>query len=141
MKKHYLLIPAIAFIISSCQNNGNKSQINELSTEVISVHDEIMPQIQIFDKTTLEIDSILNNLEEIKSLNSELDTTETRQELTNLKLDLEKATEDMMTWMRDYNSDSNDLQYYEKELIKINDLKDFYDSVNIKKDNVLHIFQ
>lgn len=141
MKKHYLLIPAIAFIISSCQNNGNKSQINELSSEVISVHDEIMPQIQIFDKTTLEIDSILNNLEEIKSLNSELDTTETRQELTNLKLDLEKATEDMMTWMRDYNSDSNDLQYYEKELIKINDLKDFYDSVNIKKDNVLHIFQ
>lgn len=141
MKKHYLLIPAIAFIISSCQNNGNKSQINELSSEVISVHDEIMPQIQIFDKTTLEIDSILNNLEEIKSLNSELDTTETRKELTNLKLDLEKATEDMMTWMRDYNSDSNDLQYYEKELIKINDLKDFYDSVNIKKDNVLHIFQ
>lgn len=141
MKKKILVLSVAALVFTACQNNANQNQEQELSSKVIEVHDDIMPMIHVFDKATLEIDSILVHLPQIKESNVELDTTSTRDELATLRVNLEKATEDMMSWMREYNLDSADLDYQESELKKITEMRDFFTVVNEEKDSKLHLYQ
>lgn len=143
MKKSFLLFPALLVFITSCQNNQNDSNQNdskykEISQEAIAVHDEIMPQVSVFDKTGLRVDSLLSNMSHVLEEHPEVDTAMLSLELGHLKSDLEKATSDMMTWMREYNLDSADVNYQEQELNKISELRDFYKSVTDKKEELLN---
>lgn len=127
----YTSLATAAVIFSSCQNNEKQGEDPKLlSQKAIEIHDEIMPQISTFNKHTVIIDSILDNLALIKQQNPDLDTTNSRQELSSLKTNLETATDKMMVWMKEYSIDSTDISYQEAEIQRISDLKAEFDTVN-----------
>jgi len=126
MKTIALITTALTITFASCQNsNQNKDQV--FSEQAIAVHDEIMPQISSFDKTTLLIDSLLKNLETISTQRAELDTVNARIELTQLKDSLNDATDHMMMWMKDYDPANQETAYQKEELEKINKMKVKFD--------------
>lgn len=124
-----------AVMMTACQNNNKTSDHTNsnpeaLSAKAIEVHDEIMPQISKFDKTSVKIDSILNGLAILKTEDTDLDTATIRTELIALKGDIESATDSMMDWMRNYKLDSTDVSYQESELERIKLMRAEFDKVN-----------
>lgn len=130
MKKLILLSAAFSIAFASCQNKQVENKDQKLSEQAIAIHDEIMPQISQFDKTTIKIDSIISNLETIKTTKADLDTAKTRVDLTNLKDSIEDATDHMMTWMKDYDAMNEDEAYQQKEVDKISAMKNQFDRVS-----------
>lgn len=142
MKKRILGLTACTLLVmASCQNTKtNENQADTLSKEAIAIHDEIMPQISIFDKHTIVIDSLLGNLASLKATNNSLDTNTTRHDLSALKTDLESATDKMMTWMKEYDPSSTDTSYQKAELERISKLKIEFETVTKNADTVLPAF-
>ncbi|WP_409150396.1 transposase [Sphingobacterium sp. BS-2] len=129
MKKLILLSAAFSIAFVSCQNKQVENKDQKLSEQAIAIHDEIMPQISQFDKSTIKIDSIISNLAAIKEEKADLDTAKTRVDLTNLKDSIEDATDHMMTWMKDYDATNEDEAYQQKEVDKISAMKKQFDRV------------
>lgn len=129
MKKLTLIAATSFFLFMSCQSNKTKEQDQSISMakEAIIIHDEIMPQIAHFDRATIKIDSILNTSIDEKS----------KEDLTTLKSNLEDATDNMMTWMKDYVGDSTNVKYQEAELIKIKAMKKQFENVSLESNTKL----
>lgn len=142
MKKIYFIFGASILAMTSCQSpaNSTKEGVTQLMQEAIAVHDEIMPQIAHFDRTTVKIDSILANLEGIKAKDPNADTAAMRADLTSLKSNLENATDNMMSWMKDYAPDSTDIDYQKAEIEKIKAMKKQFDDVSVESNNKLGAF-
>lgn len=130
---------AMITALSACQQ-GSQKEHETISKEAIEVHDEIMPQIRHFDRTSVKIDSILSNLEGIKSEHAELDTANTRVELKELQIRIESATDFMMEWMRDYQPDSTDIAYQQEELDRVKLMRNQFESVQTEIDARLQPF-
>ncbi len=133
MKKFFYITASALFLLGACESKTNQkdTSVQELSKEAIAVHDEIMPQIGTFDRTTVKIDSLLGtNIDEQK-----------RQELEQLKSNLESATDNMMTWMKDYTPDSTNIAYQEEELVKIKAMKKQFEDVSLESNNKLAPFK
>lgn len=133
MKKLFYISISTILLLGSCASNTNKeeSNIKEISEEVMMVHDEIMPQISLFDRTTIKIDSLLQtNLEETS-----------KTELMQLKSNLEAATSNMMTWMKEYTHDSDDANYFKSELEKIKEMKKQFEEVSLESNTKLAPFK
>ncbi|MGN0003625.1 MAG: transposase [Sphingobacterium composti] len=142
MKKTLLAICVSIATLSSCQQNSTKesTQHQKLSEEAIRIHDEIMPQISHFDRTTIKIDSILENLSVIAQKDKSLDTAVVKSELETLKTNLEDATDNMMTWMRDYAPDSTDVAYQKAEIDRITKMKKQFEDVSLESNTKLGKF-
>ncbi|MCT1525549.1 MULTISPECIES: transposase [Sphingobacterium] len=140
MKNLAFITLGISMAMVSCQNKTDETKNQKLGAEAIRIHDEIMPQISTFDKTTVKIDSILANLAEIKATKADLDTAATRVELTNLQDSIEAATDNMMTWMKDYDAASTDDAYQQKELDKITAMQKQFESVTSQINKTLTPF-
>lgn len=141
--KKIILAATVGFAtLMSCQQQSSKdsAQYQALSEEAIRVHDEIMPQISSFDRATLKIDSILENLGSIASKDNTLDTAVVKSELETLKGNLEDATDNMMTWMRDYAPDSTDVNYQKAEVEKIKVMKKQFEDVSLESNTKLGKF-
>lgn len=142
MKKTILAAIIALATLNSCQqqSNNDASQLKNLSEEAIQVHDEIMPQIAHFDRATLKIDSILENLGSIAKKDNTLDTAIVKSELETLKQNLESATDNMMTWMRDYAPDSTDVAYQKAEIEKVKSMKKQFEDVSLESNTKLGKF-
>lgn len=142
MKKTILAAIIALATLNSCQqqSNNDASQLKNLSEEAIQVHDEIMPQIAHFDRATLKIDSILENLGSIAKKDNTLDTAIVKSELETLKQNLESATDNMMTWMRDYAPDSTDVAYQKAEIKKVKAMKKQFEDVSLESNTKLGKF-
>ena len=136
MKKTMFIAAASILLLSACNSGGNDAgEIDRLREEAIAVHDEIMPQISAFDRNTVKIDSLLSNLPQLKAANPDIDTAQTRADLTGLKDRLEEATNTMMEWMTEFDVDPQEKSaaeiktYYEREVEKVNEMKQLFDDV------------
>jgi len=138
MKTLILLTISTTLILAACTNE--KNEIKHYQEEAIAIHDEIMPQISTFDVTTVKIDSILTHLAAIKRNHTGLDTSATRQELSQLKSDLEDATDHMMTWMKEYNTDTSSIAYYQNEIEKVKEMKAKFEKVAAASKEKLQAF-
>ncbi len=133
MKKTCLFIGIASLAIFGCSNAGDNSKANALREEAIAIHDEIMPQVSLFDRNTVKIDSLLGNLSAVAEERPGLDTTHARAELTALKTNLTNATESMMSWMHDFDPDvdfpTNEEKeaYYAGEVRKMEEMKKQFD--------------
>ncbi|HZH54589.1 MAG TPA: transposase [Sphingobacteriaceae bacterium] len=120
----------------SCGGTSENAEINQLKDETIAVHDEIMPQISSFDRKAIKIDSVLLNLDSLHEANESLDTATLRSELVQLKSKLEGATDQMMQWMMEFDSEHPDKTeeeikaYYQSELEKVKQMKALFEEVN-----------
>jgi len=142
MKHFPRSLMAAAFAVTACQNTGGSGGDHKaLSKKAIEIHDIIMPQISVFDKQTLLIDSLLVHLPAIKASRPDLDTTDARMELSALKTDLEAATDSMMDWMREYEPDNADTSYQKTEIQRITDVKTTFENVSETAERLLAIFQ
>lgn len=137
MKYTISLISIGLLVTAACSNfNNENGEIDRLREEAIAVHDEIMPQISAFDRNTVKIDSILANLPELQEAQPDLDTTQTRTDLSGLKNRLELATDSMMSWMTAFDVDPQDKSaaeikvYYEEEIEKVKEMKQLFDNVS-----------
>ena len=129
------------FLASACQNTNEKNEEAEkLAEQAIEIHDEIMPQISIFNKHDILIDSLLENLSLLKSADADLDTAETRERLHALKTNLESATDKMMVWMKEYAMDSTDVRYQKTEVERISELKTEFEQVKYETESQLAPF-
>ncbi|WP_090974803.1 hypothetical protein [Parapedobacter composti] len=135
MRKLLFAIAAFPAILSAC-NGGSGASADQLREEAIAIHDEIMPQVSSFDRNTVKIDSLLANLPELKAANPDLDTAQTRIELTALKGRLEEATDAMMEWMMAFEVDPQEKSadetkaYYEGEVEKVKRMKQLFEEVS-----------
>jgi len=129
------VLSALIFIVA-CGGSGKDPEIQKLKEETIAVHDEIMPQVATFDRHTVKIDTILINLDSLYQANPSLDTAGIRHELATLKDRLESATDQMMTWMMEFEDDPQGMSseevkaYYESELAKITKMRDLFNDVS-----------
>ncbi|GGG93300.1 hypothetical protein GCM10007415_30200 [Parapedobacter pyrenivorans] len=137
MKKIIFLASATLLLFAACNNDGNDaSEIERLREEAIAIHDEIMPQISAFDRNTVKIDSLLLNLPQLKEAYPDMDTTQTRADLSGLKSQLEQATNSMMDWMTEFEVDPQDKStaeikaYYEEEVEKVKDMKQLFEAAS-----------
>lgn len=139
MKTFFYLFSASTLLLGSCQQKTTTEAVKhqQLAEEAIAVHDEIMPQIAHFDKTTVKIDSILGNLSQVLAKNPNADTATVRTELITLKSNLEAATDNMMTWMKEYAPDSTDVAYQQAEIEKIKAMKKQFEDVSLESNKKL----
>jgi len=142
MKKLFFVASLSVFMAAACQSPTTKEAVKgqQLAQEAIAVHDEIMPQVKVFDRTTIKIDSILNNLSAIASTRIDTDTAVLKTELQTLKTNLEDATENMMTWMREYEADNEDIEYQKSEVEKVKAMKKQFDKVAEESNKKLSSF-
>ena len=131
MKKLAILTLGISSLFVSCQSN-EETKNQKLAKQAIEIHDEIMPQISNFDKVSVNIDSILMDLNTLKSKNPALDSVLVKTDLKNLQSSIEKATDNMMVWMKDYDATNTDTDYQQKMLDRVTEMKSEFDSVNVQ---------
>lgn len=146
MKKYLITIMTGGLLFSACQQptQQHTAAVNQdakkLADEVIAVHDEIMPQIAVFDKTTVKIDSILSDLNSYAKKNPTADTAQVRSDLSTLKNNLESATDQMMTWMKEYDLENLDPDYLNAEMVKIKAMKKQFEDVALESNKKLTSF-
>lgn len=142
MKKIFAVAVPALILAASCQSPTTKQSVEgqQLAQEAIAVHDEIMPQISVFDKTAVRIDSILSELPIVASYNPNIDTAVLRTDLETLKANLEGATDFMMTWMYEYRPDSTDIEYQKAEVEKVKAMKKQFDEVTAESNAKLSSF-
>ncbi|GAA4147664.1 hypothetical protein GCM10022216_33830 [Sphingobacterium kyonggiense] len=143
MKKLIILSIGLTAILSACNNNkaAKETEDQKISEQAIQIHDEIMPQISVFDHTTVKIDSILTNLAGIKAAHPAIDTTNTRTELSELKTKLEDATDNMMTWMKDYDAVNEDKAYQQKMYDRVVEMKKQFEDAQAGIGKSLAVFK
>ncbi len=131
IKKIYLFALALFFLLSGC--NGDKEKVLELETEVLTLHDEVMPkQGEIMalksklSRKIVRMDSLQN--EGITGNN----LAEERMRAVDLNQKLNESDKLMMDWMHQYNGDSakklkpqQSLLYFENEKKKMIHVKEF----------------
>lgn len=134
MKKTIFPAAVALLLFAACNGGGSDTaEIDRLRDEAIAIHDEIMPQISSFDRSTVKIDSLLASLPALKTANPDLDTAQVRTELSGLKDDLNGATNAMMDWMTNFDVDPEDKSvaemktYYAQEVEKVKDMKARFD--------------
>lgn len=138
---------AAAFMQVSCGGSSENTETALLKQETIAVHDEIMPQISSFDRQAIKIDSILLNLDELYAANESLDTAQLRSELVELQSKLSNATDQMMVWMMEFDSEVADKTdeeakaYYQSELEKVKQMKVLFEEVNKESAEKLAPFE
>lgn len=147
MKKIVMTIATAGLLFSACNNgSGDSSEINALREEAIAIHDEIMPQVSMFDRNTVKIDSILANLDAVAEERPGVDTSHMRAELTALRTNLTNATENMMTWMHDFDPnpdlpDEETKAYYQEEVRRMETMKQQFDDAAKQTTDKLAPFQ
>lgn len=147
MKKFVLSLAIAGLILQSCGNSSSdKSTVENLRTEAIAIHDEIMPQVSGFDQDIIKIDGLMANMDSLQNTYPDLDTAQTKIDLQGLKANLDRANEVMMTWMMEFEVDPTDMteaeqkSYYEKEIEKVTDMKRQFEEVTAERAEKLSKF-
>ncbi len=106
MTKHYkyLLFSLLFLFLFSC--TSKEKQIESLKSEVIDIHDEVMPRMN----------EVMQLKKELVERGNSIDSSqiETLAEIQSHILYLEEADEEMMNWMRNYDPEMKDMTEEEK---------------------------
>ena len=145
MKNLLLSVFSLLMLSTACNTKDDPNQ--QLQSEVIAVHDEVMPLMSTFNHNSLEIDSILSNLKNIKIDKPQIDTLEQKEKLTKLKNRISDANDAMSDWMHELNldfagmSDEEVKEYLEKERTKIENINKEFMEVEAESNETLSIYR
>lgn len=129
MKNTFLFVFLITLSISCGQSNSSDqideteiSAEDELYQKVMDIHDEVMPKMNDIYKLKKQLEEEIKNSPDL--------VNERKQAIENRISQLNKASESMMQWMRNFNPDDfkenkeEYLDYLNEELEKVNKVKD-----------------
>lgn len=151
LRKYSFLILLISFSLWSCEQKAKNSEDNiakeaeeipaderierELHDQVMAVHDEVMPQMDVVMNIKGQLVEALDSLAEISPA-----PTAKIEEIEASINALEKADEGMMNWMRkwsppaDTTSHESKVNFYDQQKTLINDVrKEMSDAIENSK--------
>lgn len=132
MKQITLWFALLALMFTACQQgDSDASQKQDVKTEIMKIHDEIMPLKEDFDRASLEVEDVLNATEDVEN-------DPNAQMLISLKEKMEHANDEMMEWMNDFEMENNDLDYLKTELEKVKNLEDKYLDADAERKELLN---
>lgn len=128
MKKTILLFIAI-LSFASC--NNDTSRVEKLETEVLAVHDEVMPRMDNIMSLQSKLKKKLTELDSLQLSGISSNTiAEERMKIADLYKNLGVADSLMMDWMHQYDGDSakslpvqEAIGYFELERQRIQEVK------------------
>lgn len=130
----FKFLPVLALtvsVLSGC-SSGEKQDFSALDSEILDLHDEIMPKLEDINHYTQEIRGRLVQLDSLQQEGVSSNTfAEQRLKANDLLTRLHAADSLMWDWMRAYEADSakalsdpkETLKYFESEKNKILDIK------------------
>ncbi len=128
MKQTILLFIAL-LAFSACSNDT--SRVEKLETEVLAVHDEVMPKMDNIMSLQGQLKKRLTELDSLQLSGISSNTiAEERMKIADLNKNLWLADSLMMDWMHQYDGDSakhlsvqEAIGYFEAERLKIQEVK------------------
>ena len=124
--KRYMLGWIVLLVIGACSNEEAGEQWQDLQEEVIAVHDEVMPKMGAIAAWSDSLRQLQNQLQSEASAADSALTEAIEEQL----LQLAKAEESMMDWMRNYTPPTKEqaeeeiMAYLQEEQQKINAVRD-----------------
>lgn len=132
------------FVIGGCKNEPGYKQLRQ---QVMDVHDKVMADGERAVKNKMILDTLSQEkLKDTVLSKTGLDTLEEQKKIKFLVSSLDKADNDMMDWMHDFQPDiegkSNEeaVKYFQEELVKINNLDKRYQTAIHESDVYLQKF-
>lgn len=125
--KQLILLSAIALLCFACGKDKDQEKVLNLETEVLAIHDEVMPKMQDIETLKATLSQKVQNIDSLQNVGvSGNNLAEQRIKAVDLKQRLEESDKLMMDWMHEYRGDSakklnsqEAVQYFEKEKDKI----------------------
>lgn len=131
-----LVLSGASLVMACGEQKVAGDDLNAMKDETMAIHDEIMPQVSVFDRQSVKIDSLLASMASVYEKNPAIDTNVLKSDLTQLKARLEGATDQMMEWMMKYELDPEGLSeeekkaYFTSELEKVRNMRELFAEVN-----------
>jgi len=135
--KKLITISAIIIFAIACKP---KADLKTIKADTMKLHDVVMGEHSKIIDNQMKIDTLLKNLDDLKSKFPTIDTASEKTEMVKLMADLVIAEESMNDWMHNFNSDFTNksdtavFNYYQKEHDKIAKVEQLYQA-EIKKSN------
>jgi hypothetical protein len=131
MMKKYLLTVTALFFIYGCDSNAEKDKITGLESEVLTIHDEVMPKMDEIMTLKSQLSKKIQAMDSLQNEGiSSITFAEERIKAVDLNQKLNESDKLMMKWMHEYRGDSakklksdQALAYFEKEKEKILNVK------------------
>ena len=129
--KNYLLAATALFFLYGCDSNGEKDKITGIESEVLTIHDEVMPQMDEIMTLKSKLSRKIQSMDSLQNEGiSSITFAEERIKAVDLNQKLNESDKLMMQWMHEYRGDSakklkadQALAYFEKEKEKILNVK------------------
>jgi prefoldin subunit 5 len=125
MKKRAVLIACVALVMAAC-TNPKLEKIEQLKTEAIAVHDEVMPRMGEIHDLQVKLKALRKDYASDTTLMAQEVDAQLRDQVDALEI----ANEAMMDWMADYVVDfeksapeDSAVVYYTKQISAIEDVK------------------
>lgn len=142
--KNLTLILFAAILIFSCGTSSENStnsdsapeeiSLDSLKSQVLAIHDEVMPKIGKLRKTRIELETLADSLMAVDSTRAAI--------FTSLASDIAGASEGMMQWMRSFEpdfegTDEEIKQYLENQRVAVQKVKEDMNSSLAKGEEAL----
>ncbi|QEC53257.1 hypothetical protein EDD80_104245 [Anseongella ginsenosidimutans] len=126
-----LLLAAVAFL-AGCQPGTNEA--DALKSEVIKVHDRIMPRNSELLAAKRDLIKVISSLDSLKQAKPETDTASIHQQADSLLQSLDAADKAMSDWMYAFKTDYSEMgqqqvmDYLEAEKTRITGIEEAYEA-------------
>ncbi|WP_026632208.1 hypothetical protein [Dyadobacter alkalitolerans] len=129
--KYSILSVLVLALLSGCGTEGKQDKASELETEVMTIHDEVMPQMDQIMTLKSKLSKKIQHMDSLQNEGISSNTiAEERMKAVDLNQKLNESDKLMMSWMHAYRGDSakklkpeSAIQYFESEKEKILQVK------------------
>lgn len=125
--KNLILLSLLAAFSLACGTDKDQEKVTGLETEVLAIHDEVMPKQEDIMSLKTQISKKIQDIDSLQNVGVSSNTmAEQRIKAVDLNQKLADADKLMMDWMHEYRGDSakkldsqQAVQYFEKEKERI----------------------
>ncbi|MEO6282878.1 MAG: viral A-type inclusion protein [Dyadobacter sp.] len=125
--KNFVLTIAFLITLCGCGQEAKKDKVADLESEVMTIHDEVMPQMDAIMTLKSKLSKKIQSMDSLQNEGISSNTlAEQRIKAADLNQKLNESDKLMMTWMHEYRGDSakklkpeEAASYFESEKEKI----------------------
>ena len=105
--KIFLPICLITILIFGCDQKNDKEKVLDLEAEVMTIHDEVMPQMDDIMTLKSKLSKKIQEMDSLQNIGVSSNTlAEQRIKAVDLNQKLNESDKAMMSWMHAYRGDS-----------------------------------